>query len=475
LHPVFFRKRAYKFVCPFIFLADRISLYLVFPKPIATQLLVIERYTPKDIGQIWTDEARLERWLAIELAAVEARVHLGDVPQKDFNVIKAKAKFDVQRVFEIEKTTKHDVIAFLTNVAEYVGPESRYIHQGMTSSDVLDTALSMQMRDAGKIILKDLENLKAVLAKRAVEFKYTLQIGRTHGVHAEPITFGLKLAVWHEETVRNITRFKAALKTISYGKISGAAGTYEHLSPEVEAYVCKKLGLKPAPVSTQILQRDRHAEFVSVLALIASSIEKFSVELRHLQRTEVLEAEEYFSEGQKGSSAMPHKRNPITFERLTGLARVIRANSVAAFENVALWHERDISHSSVERIIMPDSTIAACYIVRTFAEALDKLFVYPETMLANFDKSYGLVASQTLLLELTRRGLTREAAYALVQRNAMRSWKEKVQLRSLVLHDKDILKLISKPELESLLSTDKALDKIKKNVDHIFKRLGLGK
>lgn len=434
---------------------------------------MIERYSPKDISDIWTDEARLERWLQIELAAVEARVKLGQVPKKDYDVIRRKAKFDVNRVLEIEKTTKHDVIAFLTNVAENVGPESRHVHQGMTSSDVLDTALSIQMRDAGKIIIDDVEKLLKVLAKRAKEFKYTLQIGRTHGVHAEPITFGLKLALWHEEMLRNLKRLKRAVKVISVGKISGAVGTYQHLSPEVEEYVCRKLGLKPAPISTQVLQRDRHAEYMCALAIVASSIEKFSVECRHLQRTEVLEAEEYFSAGQKGSSAMPHKRNPITFERLTGLSRIIRGNAIAAMENMPLWHERDISHSSVERVIMPDSTIATCYIVRTFTSAIEKLLVYPENMLANFHASYGLTSSQSVMLMLTERGLTREEAYHMVQRNAMKCWKEKIQLKDLILQDKDISKILTKAEVEKVFSPEEVLKGIKKNVDYIFKHVEL--
>lgn len=434
---------------------------------------MIARYSPKDIAKLWTDEARLDRWLEIELAAVEARVKLGEVPAKDYEVIKKKAKFNLEQVNEIEKTTKHDVIAFLTNVAEYVGKESRHIHQGMTSSDVIDTALAMQMRDAGKLILADVLKLIKVLDRRAKEFKYALQIGRTHGVHAEPITFGLKLALWHAEMERHEKRLRRAIKIISVGKISGAVGTYEHLSPEVEKHVCRKLGLDVATVSTQILQRDRHAEFLCTLALVASSIEKFSVEFRHLQRTEVLEAEEYFSEGQKGSSAMPHKRNPITFERLAGLARIVRANAGAGLENIALWHERDISHSSVERIVMPDSTIATCYIVRTFTEALDKLLVYPEQMLKNFERSYGLISSQTVMLALTDSGMTREEAYRLVQRNAMKSWKEKIQLRDLILKDKDIAKHLSKKDLEKIFSPDETLKKIKKNIDTIFRRAGL--
>jgi len=436
---------------------------------------MIPRYSPKDIAAIWAEEAKMQRWLDIELAAVEARVKLGEVPEQDYAVIKKKARFDVARILEIEKTTKHDVIAFLTNVAEYVGAESRHIHQGMTSSDVLDTALSMQMRDAGNIILVDIERLIKILAKRAKEFKYTLQIGRTHGVHAEPITFGLKLALWYEEMKRNRERLKRAIEVVSVGKVSGAVGTFEHLSPKVEEYVCKKLGLKPAPISTQIIQRDRHAEYLCTLAVIASSIEKFSVECRHLQRTEVLEAEEFFSEGQKGSSAMPHKRNPITFERLSGLARVIRANALAGLENVALWHERDISHSSVERVVMPDSTIALCYIVRQFSDAIEKLLVYPERMFKNFDSSFGLMSSQSVMLALTTKGLTREDAYKLVQRNAMQSWREKIHLKQLILNDGDIRTHLSEKEIEQIFSAETLMKKLKKNVDYLFRRVGLGK
>ncbi len=422
---------------------------------------------------IWTDEAKFERWLELEIAAVEARVEAGMVPAEALETIKAKARFDVDEILEIEKETKHDVIAFLTNVNQYVGPQSRYIHEGLTSSDVGDTSLAMQMRDAGTILLKDLEQLIEVLAERAVEFKYTLEMGRTHGIHAEPTTFGLKLLLWHQEMLRNLERLKRAVENVSVGKISGAVGTYQHLSPEIEAAVCRKLGLKPSPISTQILQRDRHAEFLTTLAIVASSIEKFSVELRHLQRTEVRETEEFFSKGQKGSSAMPHKRNPITFERLTGLARVVRSNSIAAMENVALWHERDISHSSVERVIMPDSTIALCYMLRTFRDTLKDLLVYPERMQENFDTSYGLTLSQTLLLALTGKGLTREEAYKLVQRNAMKSWEHKIQLKDHVLQDQDILKHVSAEEIEHLFSPDNILNKLKKSVDTIFARNGL--
>ena len=422
---------------------------------------------------IWTDEAKFERWLQLEIAAVEARVEAGIVPREALQVIKENARFNVDEILEIEKETKHDVIAFLTNVNQYVGPQSRYIHEGLTSSDVGDTCLAMQMRDAGKILLKDLEALIEVLAERAVEFKYTLEMGRTHGIHAEPTTFGLKLLLWHQEMLRNLDRLKRAVENISVGKISGAVGTYQHLSPDIEAAVCRKLGLTPSSISTQILQRDRHAEFLTTLAIIGSSIEKFSVEFRHLQRTEVREAEEFFSKGQKGSSAMPHKRNPITFERLTGLARVIRSNSIAAMENVALWHERDISHSSVERVIMPDSTMALCYMLRTFTDALKNLLVYPERMQENFNTSYGLTLSQTLLLALTGKGLTREEAYKLVQRNAMKSWEHKIQLKEYVLQDQDILRHVSAEEIEELFSSESILNKLRKSVDIIFARNGL--
>ncbi|UZJ36485.1 MULTISPECIES: adenylosuccinate lyase [unclassified Prosthecochloris] len=434
---------------------------------------MIPRYSPKDMKAIWTDEAKFERWLKLEIAAVEARVEAGVVPQEALDTIKENARFNVDEILEIEKETKHDVIAFLTNVNQYVGPQSRYIHEGLTSSDVGDTCLAMQMRDAGKILLKDVKTLIEVLGERAVEFKYTLEMGRTHGIHAEPTTFGLKLLLWHQEMLRNQERLERAVENVSVGKISGAVGTYQHLSPDIEAAVCKKLDLKPSPISTQILQRDRHAEFLTTLAIIASSIEKFSVEFRHLQRTEVRETEEFFSKGQKGSSAMPHKRNPITFERLTGLARVVRSNSIAGLENVALWHERDISHSSVERVIMPDSTIALCYMLRTFTDTLKDLLVYPDRMKENFDTSYGLTLSQTLLLALTGKGLSREEAYKLVQRNAMKSWEQKIQLKENVLQDQDILEHVSAEEIEKLFSSASILNKLRKSVDIIFARNGL--
>lgn len=425
------------------------------------------------MSAIWTEEAKFQRWLQLEIAAVEARMEAGLVPEDALLTIREKAAFKVDEILEIEKETKHDVIAFLTNVAGNVGPASRYIHEGLTSSDVVDTCLAMQMRDAGTILVADIENLVDVLARRAVEFKYTLEMGRTHGIHAEPTTFGLKLLLWRQEMLRNLERMNNAVRTVSVGKISGAVGTYQHLSPDIEAAVCRKLGLEPSPISTQILQRDRHAEFATTLAIIASSIEKFSVELRHLQRTEVREAEEFFSKGQKGSSAMPHKRNPITFERLTGLARVVRSNSIAAMENVALWHERDISHSSVERVIMPDSTIALCHMLRTFSDSLETLLVYPERMEENFNSSYGLTTSQTLLLALTGKGMTREEAYRLVQRNAMESWAGKIHLRDLVLQDEELMQHISAEEINDLFSFENILGKLRTSVDIIFKRNGL--
>jgi adenylosuccinate lyase len=383
--------------------------------------------------------------------------------------IRKKARFDITRINEIEKNVKHDVIAFLTNVGEYVGEESRYIHYGMTSSDVIDTALAVQMKQAGGIILSGLTKLKDVLARRAAEFKHTVMIGRTHGIHAEPTTFGLKLAVWYEETKRSIARMERAVENISVGQISGAVGTFAHISPEIERYVCKGLGLSPAPVSTQILQRDRHAEYLTTLALIASSLEKFATEIRHLQKTELLEAEEYFSVGQKGSSAMPHKRNPITCERVAGLARLVRGNAIAAMENVALWHERDISHSSVERVIIPDSTIIVDYMLAEFASIIDRLLVYPENMKRNLDLTCGLIFSESVLLALTKKGISREEAYSLVQRNAMEAWKERKDFKALLENDVDVRKLLSESEIVDLFDIQKSL----RNVDEIYDRIGL--
>jgi adenylosuccinate lyase len=430
---------------------------------------VIPRYTRPAMGKIWEDENRFHIWLSIEVLACEAQAELGVIPRDAVRVIRERAGFDVQRIEEIEHEVKHDVIAFLTNVGEHVGPEARFIHLGMTSSDVLDTCLSLQMKQAGELLLEDLGTLQAVLARRAREFKDTVMVGRTHGVHAEPTTFGLKLALWYEETRRNSARLQAAVGRISVGMISGAVGTYEHLSPNVEEYVCAKLGLTPAPVSTQIIQRDRHAEFMDVLAIIGSSLEKFATEVRHLQKTEVLEAEEYFSKGQKGSSAMPHKRNPITCERIAGLARVLRGNALAAMENVALWHERDITHSSVERVVVPDSCILLDYMLSLTTDLIDRLLVYPENMAGNVHRTRGLIFSQSVLLALTRKGMKREDAYRVVQSAAMQVWEAGVDFKELLLKNQDVRAVLSSAEIEELFD----LSKSTRYVDYIFQRVGL--
>jgi len=430
---------------------------------------MIPRYTRKEMGDLWSERAKFQAWLDIEILACEAQSKLGIVPPGAIKVIRRKARFDPARVEEIERETKHDVIAFLTNVGEYVGPESRFIHLGMTSSDVLDTGLAIQMKQSAELLLKDLAALAAVLKRRAKEFRKTVMIGRTHGIHAEPTTFGLKLALWYDETRRNIVRLEHALATISVGQISGAVGTYEHIDPSVERYVCGKLGLKAAAISTQILQRDRHAEFMTTLAVIASSLEKFATEIRHLQKTEVLEAEEYCSKGQKGSSAMPHKRNPITCERVAGLSRILRGNALAAMENVALWHERDITHSSVERVIIPDSCILLDYMLAMFTKIIDQLLVYPENMQRNIDLTHGLVHSQAVMLAMTNKGMKREEAYAIVQKSAMETWRTKKPFRSYISADPKVKKLLSKKELDAAFDPKKALA----NVDYIFKRVGI--
>lgn len=428
---------------------------------------MIERYTRPEMGRIFEDEFKFSTWLKIEILACEARAELGEIPQTDVDIIKSKAAFDVKRVLEIEETTKHDVIAFLTNVAEYVGPESRHIHYGMTSSDILDTTLSYQMKSAGEILLKQLNELKDALKKRALEHKYSVCVGRSHGIHAEPTSMGLKFALWYEENNRNIDRLEKAIDVISVGQISGAVGTFEHLSPKVEEYVCERMGLKPASVSTQVIQRDRHAEFLSTIAVIGASLEKIAVEIRHLQRTEVLEAEEYFSKGQKGSSAMPHKRNPIISERITGLARVLRGNATAALENVALWHERDISHSSVERIIVPDSCIALNYMLHLMTNMISNLLVYPENMIKNLELTRGLIFSQTILLKLVNKGVSREDSYKMVQTPAMKVWADKNKnLKDELLSSDEVLQYLSTEEVEEVFNTDNML----KNVDYIFAR-----
>jgi len=421
------------------------------------------------MAEIWIDRNKFATWLKVEILACEALTELGEIPKEALANIKARANFDKSRVLEIEETVKHDVIAFLTNVAEYVGPDSRYIHLGMTSSDLLDTALSSLMRQAGGLLLDGLKELRKVLGERAIEFKKTVCIGRSHGIHAEPTTFGLKMALWHDEVGRGIERLERAVETISVGKISGAVGTFAHIDPWVESYVCEKLELKPAPVSTQIIQRDRHAEFLGVLALIAASLEKFATEIRNLQRTEIMETEEPFTKGQKGSSAMPHKRNPVASENISGLARLIRANASAALENIALWHERDISHSSVERIVIPDSTIALDYMLHRFTKIVSNLVVYPERMLENLHMTKGLIFSQAVLLALAKKGITREKAYQLVQENAMEVWESGEDFREKVLDDEGIGVHLNKAEIESCFDLDENL----KNVDFIFERIGL--
>jgi adenylosuccinate lyase len=437
---------------------------------------MIQRYTRPEMGKVWTDENKFSIWLEIELLACEAQAELGVIPKEAVKVIREKANFNVEHILKIEEEVKHDVIAFLTNVGENVGPESRFIHLGMTSSDVLDTALAIQMKQSAELLLKGLEGLKDVLAKRAKEYKHTVMIGRTHGIHAEPITFGLKLALWYTETVRNIERLTLAKKSISVGKISGAVGTYQHIDPFVERYVCEKLGIQSAPVSTQIIQRDRHAEFMNVLAICGCSLEKFATEIRHLQKTEVLEVEEFFSKGQKGSSSMPHKRNPIVCERIAGLARILRSNAMAAMENVALWHERDISHSSVERIIIPDSCIILDFILADMTKIVDNLIVYPERMERNLNATHGLIFSQEVLLALTKKGMKREDAYRIVQELAMEVWRqesvfsgEEKDFKTLLLSNKEVMKLLSSKEIDELFDPKRSL----KYLDSIYERIGL--
>lgn len=430
---------------------------------------MISRYTRPEMGAIWTDENRFRIWLDIEVLACEAQAELGAIPKDAAAVIRKKAKFDAARITEIEREVKHDVISFLTNVSEHIGSESRFVHLGMTSSDVLDTALALQMKSAGELLLRELGTLRDVLARRAKEFKHTVMVGRTHGVHAEPTTFGLKLALWYDQTRRDIERLRSATTAIAVGQISGAVGTYEHLDPFVERYVCEKLGLQPAPISTQILQRDRHAQFMNTLAIIGGSLETFATEIRHLQKTEVLEVEEYFSKGQKGSSAMPHKRNPISCERIAGLARVLRGNAHAALENMALWHERDITHSSVERIIIPDSCILLDYMIDTMTGVLEDLIVYPENMKKNLERTRGLIFSQSVLLALTKAGMKREDAYAAVQRHAMEAWKTEKSFKELLQNDRTVMSHLKDGELDQLFDVNKSLEK----VDYIFERVGL--
>lgn len=428
---------------------------------------MIPRYSRPEMVRIWTDEARFEKWLRIEIAACEAWSDLGLIPKEAVQTLKSKAKFSTERVLELEKVTKHDVIAFVSCVAENVGEEGRYLHLGLTSSDVVDTAFAAQLREAGLLIRDGWVSLLGVLKSKAFEHKNTPQIGRSHGIHAEPITFGLKFSVWYAEASRQLRRLEDAIETIGYGKVSGAVGTFANIDPRVEAYVCEALGLKPDPISTQIVSRDRHAHFFTTLALLAATVEKIATEIRHLQRTEVLEAEEYFSPGQKGSSAMPHKRNPILSENLCGLARVVRSNSVAALENVSLWHERDISHSSVERVIGPDSTIALHFMIHRLKDLLEKLIAYPENMAKNLNQLRGLVYSQQVLLELVKKGLSREEAYEIVQRNAMRTWRSSKEFREEIWADDSIQKLFTREELERLFDLSHHL----KEIDTLYQRV----
>jgi adenylosuccinate lyase len=428
---------------------------------------VIPRYARKVMSDVWSSENRYTKWLEIEILVCEALAQRGDIPLSALEQIKSKAGFDVEAIDEIEKTTKHDVIAFLTDVSNRVGEAGRFLHIGLTSSDILDTSLALLLRDAANILLADLESLLAILKKKALQHKNTLMIGRTHGIHAEPITFGLKIGIWYQEMLRNKKRLLQAKETISAGKISGAVGTFSFVHPSVEEYVCRKLELKPAPVSSQIVQRDRHAEYFTTLAVIASSIDKFSQEIRLLQRTEVREAEEYFSPGQKGSSAMPHKRNPVLSENLSGLARLMRSYALASLEDVALWHERDISHSSVERIIGPDATTLLDFMLYRFAGLVDNLIVYPERMLANLQMTNGVIFSQIVLLKLVETGMSREEAYAVVQRNAMASWETGGSFKELLFKDRDVISHIEAQELETLFMNENFL----KHLDFIFNRI----
>ncbi len=428
---------------------------------------MIERYTRPEMGRIWEAENRYAKWLEVEIAACEAMAKEGLVPLEALQNIKKRAGFSVERIREIEEETKHDVIAFLTNVGEKVGPDSRYIHLGLTSSDILDTSFALLLKEAMDLIVSDVGKFIAVLKERAFEHKYTVMIGRSHGVHAEPITFGLKLAVWYSEMLRNLRRLQEARDVISYGKLSGAVGTFANVSPRIESLTCKKLGLRPAEISTQIVQRDRHAQYFSTLAILAGTLEKIAVEIRHLQRTEVLEAEEAFSRGQKGSSAMPHKKNPIGCENISGLARLVRSNSLAAMENMALWHERDITHSSVERVIGPDSTILIDFMLHRLAAIIRDLVVHPERMTKNLQKTKGLIFSQQVLMKLAEKGVERQKAYVMVQRNAMKVWDRAQEFKRLIMEDVEIRESLSTKEIEDIFDLNYHL----KHVEDIYKRV----
>jgi len=428
---------------------------------------VIPRYSREKMAAIWSQENKYAKWLDVEVAACEAMVKLGLAPAAAVDNIKAKAVINAARIDEIEAVTRHDVIAFVSSLTEVIGEDGRFIHMGLTSSDVLDTALAVQLKEASDLLLEDLDDLLAVLKRRALEHKKTLMIGRSHGIHAEPITFGLKLALWYAEMRRNRARLERAREAVSCGKISGAVGTFSFVDPFVEEYVCEKLGLAPVPVASQIVQRDRHAEFFSTLAIVASSLDKFAQEIRLLQRTEVREAEEYFSPGQKGSSAMPHKRNPVLSENISGLSRLVRSYALAALEDVALWHERDISHSSVERVIAPDATIALDFMLGRFTGLMDRLVVYPDRMLANLNMTHGVIFSQRVLLSLIEKGTTREDAYAIVQENAMKSWQEGTEFRKLLGQDERVQKHLNAADLDAIFDVNHFL----KHLDYIFERV----
>jgi adenylosuccinate lyase len=428
---------------------------------------MITRYTLPEMGALWSEQNKFQKWLDVEIAVCEVHAEMGTIPREALEEIKSRAAFTVERINEIEKTTDHDVIAFTTNLAENIGEAARFVHYGLTSSDVVDTANALLLRDACEILLKKIDSLMEVLKRRAFEFKRTPQVGRTHGIHAEPTSFGLTFALWHDEMRRNRERLLRARETVAVGKISGAVGAFAHLDPVVEEKVCERLGLKPAPVSTQSIQRDRYAEYLSVLAIIASSLDKFALQIRHWQRTEVREAQERFKKGQKGSSAMPHKRNPILSERICGIARVVRSYSIVGLENVALWHERDISHSSAERIVLPDSSIALDYMLAKATSLIDGLVVYPERMLENLNATRGLIFSGQLLLALTQSGAAREEAYEWVQRTAMRVWDEGGDFHALVAADPDITARLSREEIDRVFSLDTYL----KNIDAVFARV----
>ncbi|WP_370840481.1 adenylosuccinate lyase [Megamonas funiformis] len=430
---------------------------------------MIERYTNPEMGRIWTLQHEFEVMLEVEITACEAMAELGQIPVEAAKNIREKAQFNLERVKEIEKVTNHDIIAFLTNIAEYVGEDSKYIHKGLTSSDVKDTALGIMMKKSAELILEDLKNLRDVLKRQAKKYKHTVCIGRTHGIHAEPMTLGLKFALWYDEVCRDIERVEHAKKIVAVGKLSGAVGTYSNIDPRIEEITCKKLGIEPVKLATQVIQRDRHAEYMTTLAIVASTFEKIATELRNLQRTDIREVEEYFQPGQKGSSAMPHKRNPITGERISGMARLVRGNAIAAMEDITLWHERDISHSSVERVILPDSTINVDYCCRKLTNLLDKLLVYPEAMMENLNKTGGLIFSQRIMLAVVSKGVLREDAYKWVQRNAMARWLKGEDFRTNVEKDPDITKYLTKEEIDNCFDYQWFL----RNVDMIMARFGI--